>query len=472
MRPRAVYSWLCWAAFLPSLQGEGGQVQDSLEGQDEGAGRPLEAFFTTQPRQEMVNEGGEIRLPCFVEDWGDFVLVWKFAAAFSNNSAIEDMTLSVGQRVIEERDQGRLRIDKERNGNWLVVAGAREEDEGRYTCMVSSFQPKSVEHRVMVRSRPVVAVGREVVQLVAGETGGVGCRVLAGRPLPELTWLDSGGRRVAEGAELELQGVTREQGGVYRCRGDNGYSSEGGLAEVVVVVEHAPELEGGRETVHSSQGGEVVLVCRVAAWPAAEVSWSSGGEELTEDSLQYRISGQGVEHQLAFNPPVAEELQEAEYSCRAVNSHGAATKIFFVTSKPSQPVFSPPIFSNDTDDISLQWRVASDLDILAVWLEVRGPQSFRLTETIDSPRDISGPFNSSDSSSVFEGVFSLGALVEGVRYRARAAATNSHGRGPMSDWFDFRTDSASSQPPRRNPPLGTVFLVALLSLLSRMCNVL
>ena len=107
MRPRAVYSWLCWAAFLPSLQGEGGQVQDPMEGQDEGAGRPLEAFFTTQPRQEMVNEGGEIRLPCFVEDWGDFVLVWKFAAAFSNNSAIEDMTLSVGQRVIEERDQGR-----------------------------------------------------------------------------------------------------------------------------------------------------------------------------------------------------------------------------------------------------------------------------------------------------------------------------------------------------------------------------
>ena len=100
MRPRAVYSWLCWAAFLPSLQGEGGQVQDSLEG--EGAGRPLEAFFTTQPRQEMVNEGGEIRLPCFVEDWGDFVLVWKFAAAFSNNSAIEDMTLSVTARNIRK----------------------------------------------------------------------------------------------------------------------------------------------------------------------------------------------------------------------------------------------------------------------------------------------------------------------------------------------------------------------------------
>ena len=63
----------------------------------------------------MVNAGGEFRLPCFLETMSDYVLVWKFSG-----SGQTDTILSVDQKVIDREEGGRVRVEKEDSGNWLV----------------------------------------------------------------------------------------------------------------------------------------------------------------------------------------------------------------------------------------------------------------------------------------------------------------------------------------------------------------
>ena len=73
----------------------------------------------------MVNAGGEFRLPCFLETMSDYVLVWKFSG-----SGQTDTILSVDQKVIDREEGGRVRVEKEDSGNWLVVSHVEEEDSG------------------------------------------------------------------------------------------------------------------------------------------------------------------------------------------------------------------------------------------------------------------------------------------------------------------------------------------------------
>ena len=246
---------------------------------------PGQAVFLTEPRQEMVNEGGALRLPCFLEAMADFVLVWKFAARGGQS----DTVLSVDQRVIEKVDQGRVVVERATRGNWLVVSPALAADSGTYTCMVSALDPKAVQHRVVVRSRPVVAVERERVVVVEGEEATLLCSVVGGHPLPELSWVREGAV-AGRGRQLVLGGVARAQAGRYYCRGDNGFSSEGALAGLTLVVEHAPEVE--EEVVVSVVAGEEVeLVCGARGEPRPEVRWSREGEEVegTGDRLTVKL---------------------------------------------------------------------------------------------------------------------------------------------------------------------------------------
>ena len=119
-----------------------------------------EPIFVTQPKQEMVEPGGELRLPCFLETMFDYILIWKFS-----RSGQTDTILSIDEKMINGGEGGRVSVEREGEGNWLVVSQVEVEDSGTYTCIVSAFQPKSVEHQVIVHSRqPEFAVEQDVVK--------------------------------------------------------------------------------------------------------------------------------------------------------------------------------------------------------------------------------------------------------------------------------------------------------------------
>ena len=64
---------------------------------DELEEKPIQhpAQFTTLPQHSMVNAGGTIRLPCFVDKIEGYILLWKFG----------ETILSVGGRVIDSSER-------------------------------------------------------------------------------------------------------------------------------------------------------------------------------------------------------------------------------------------------------------------------------------------------------------------------------------------------------------------------------
>jgi len=448
--------WVC--CLLPALIPGQEEEERSLV-------QPAEAQFTTSPKQEIVNEGMDIRLPCFVEHMADYVLVWKFG----------ETVLSVGEKVVLREKvieyKNRLRVEKGENGNWLVVSGAREEDSGNYICMVSAFILKTLEHRVMVRSRPRVEVEREREVVLEGSNISVVCNVKAGQPLPELTWLNSKGELLSSGPNLVINKVTRDRAGVYMCRGDNGFNSEGGLARLELVVEFSPILEE-EETIHSSQGLPVTLNCPVEASPEAVVTWTREGQELSPP-LHDMIPPEDGLYTMTVTPSLAdtENSQDISFSCTATNTRGNATKTFLVTSRPSKPVFTSSPNSSSTDKISLEWTLVTGLALESCQLEVLGPKSFILNETIlsDSPL-IEGP---ETDTGKYTAKYSLGPdLMAGSQYQVRVLGTNSHGQGPGSEWFVVTTATVSASSSSSSSSFLLPVILVLMTYLVRLCNLL
>lgn len=68
------------------------------------------------------------------------VLLWKRGSKI----------LALGEQIYD-RKNSRLSVEKEKNGNRLVVRLAEVEDGGEYECQVSAFQPTFIKHRVSIR---------------------------------------------------------------------------------------------------------------------------------------------------------------------------------------------------------------------------------------------------------------------------------------------------------------------------------
>ena len=447
-RSSAVCNVLLFLRLLNTVQSTSEETSVSVNDFEEEGEEPIEAVFITEPKQEMVNAGGEFRLPCFLETMSDYVLVWKFSG-----SGQTDTILSVDQKVIDREEGGRVSVEKEAEGNWLVVSQVEEKDSGRYTCMVSAFQPKSVEHRVIVRSRPEVAVERDVVTVVEGGQVVVGCRVVKGKPLPELTWQNHEGALVSKGSSLILKTINKEAGGTYYCRGDNGFSGEGSLAVVEVVVEHAPQLESRQLEVVHLINGTVSLLCDIGAQPPPDFSWALDGDPV-----------EGWEGDiLEVEREDADQLEEINYTCTASNKYGQANKTFLLTSKPSQPVLTSPATASLTDTTSylLKWHVISSLPVEAFQVEILGPQRFSVEKAVKA----TGP---EGPESRYNGQIKLEThgdnLPPGI-YKARVSASNLHGEGKPSDWFQISINmdqiSSSSSLADIHLPLLVILCVAL-----------
>ena len=125
--------------------------------------KPIEgnAKFKTLPKHIMVNEGETIRLPCLVDKIEGYVLLWKFGDG--------DKLLSVGSKVVSSDREERIKLEEEKNGNYLVINSATSQDSGNYDCHISDYVPLEIRHSVIVRTRPEVTVERRQVEVEEGE---------------------------------------------------------------------------------------------------------------------------------------------------------------------------------------------------------------------------------------------------------------------------------------------------------------
>ena len=407
------------------------------------------AEFTTLPQHSMVNAGGTIRLPCFVDKIEGYILLWKFG----------ETILSVGGRVIDTSERKtRITLEEERNGNHLVIAGARAQDSGEYLCQISDFVPRDIRHSVIVRTRPEVRVDTRRLVARAGENISLVCETVAGHPVPEVSWSRAGDTRpLSDNNTLVLSTVTRDTAGRYVCRGDNGYSSDHRVS-VSLRVEHSPVIDRRGQWVHSSHGSRASLSCAVSSRPEAEVTWYLGeaGEDIEPlvKGDQYNMSraeaGDKVDTVIWTLEVIRESEDDAQYTCVASNSLGEDSMVVTLTSRPDKPIlkYNGTVFT---------WTVNSQPSVTKFLIEYK-------VESEDDPgvnTKVTLPASAEGHSPWLGSWVPSVPPPPGVEVRLRVKAVNTQGPGVFSDWLSVSIPAASSGLLMQNS-WPTLLLVTLL----------
>ena len=100
--------------------------------------------FTSVPQHFRVRLGDSVRLPCEVDDLGDYTLLWKRE---------EGDILTAGTILISKDN----RISHE--GNSLVIRGINLSDQGAYFCQIPSTQDqRELRHYIDIlgKSRSII----------------------------------------------------------------------------------------------------------------------------------------------------------------------------------------------------------------------------------------------------------------------------------------------------------------------------
>ena len=376
------------------------------------------AKFKTLPIHLMVNEGETIRLPCFVDKIEGFVLLWKYGGG-------EDI-ISVGRRVVRTEKEERIKLEEEKNGNYLVIDSASSEDSGSYVCQISDYVPLEIRHSVIVRTRPRVTVDSREVELEEGGDVSLVCRVLSGTPTPEISWIRNG-RVVVLSEELVVRNVSREEGGLYRCRADNGFTEDHSVS-VRLRVSHSPLiLNSSSSWVHAGGSSQVSLSCEVSSEPPAEVSWLRGDTEEVPAAFQSQPIEEGsVERwslELDLSPGLEDDVQ---YWCVANNSLGEARRRITVTNKPGLPSLK----INQTSR-TVSWTVESQTDLTSSVLQLESQGNSRqvsITPLQTQPGYWTGSWVADSHLK---------------QYNLRVRGVNSFGEGPFSEWLSYETSVGS-----------------------------
>lgn len=423
------------------------------EGEEETTDQPLpDPMLTSTRLQILVNEKNDIRLPCFVDSLRGFVLIWKRG---------ENILTVAGQLVHQDR---RIRLESEQNGNWLVISGSERKDEGEYTCQISTFKTLQLTHSIRIRTKPVVQVIPRSGLLVGqvGSSATISCRIRRGSPRPELTWHRKlglplpGGQKLVVGKGMTFPSLTRHHSGVYVCRGDNGYNSEGSMDELTLTVQHPPQIEQREMFVHGDQGDTLILTCVVHAQPKANVTWHREGEQLSDED--YEISNIGNHHNLIVE---SDNSSLADYTCMAINSLGNDTKTITISPRVGPVNFTSDPEGSEAGEYSISWQVQSGSPITHFTLEYKQHGDGHHWEKIDVEPEQLG-----DDGWIGERV--LKDLSKATFYESRVVGTNSYGVGKTSHQFQFATQGAtfgglSNKSPAKEPQLFILVIFVFMS---------
>lgn len=406
--------------------------------------------FTTSVSTKLVNQGEQIRLPCFVDKLEGFVLLWKRG----------ETIISVGKRI--SFPDNRAQILSEKNGNWLLIESSKIEDEGTYTCQFSAVQPREIEHRVLVRTLPEVHAVQDHVAVREGDLVNLSCYIKSGYPQPEIKWFKStkgnSATYLVNGPQLMLKNVTHSTAGMYRCRADNGFPQ---YSEdiVTVVVLHKPYIiqNDGSSYVHADGKTNATLSCKVSAFPKAKVSWfyidhlgkAHGFENATinesEDSV-YSIM------------LLAPNARLGEYECRAVNEYGAQKARMKVSNLVGPILFESHKIENGSNMYNLTWSGESMTTVT----------KFNLNIYKDNNELINTPVKpSSQTGNIWNGWYIMSELEENSIYTASVAGFNSHGEGPRFGPWQFGPENTESSVGRSSgkPALISIILLIYLMLI-------
>uniref|UniRef100_A0A7N5KTI0 Hemicentin 2 n=1 Tax=Ailuropoda melanoleuca TaxID=9646 RepID=A0A7N5KTI0_AILME len=208
----------------------------------------------------------------------------------------------------------------------LRMEGVQVGDAGLYTCLAQSPAGEvEKSFRVRVQGPPHI-IGprgpRSVVGLAPGQLI-LECSVEA-EPAPKIEWhrdgillqADAHTQFPEQGRFLQLQALSKADGGDYRCTAHNAAGSTS--VAFHVEIHTVPTIQPGPAVVNASVNQTALLPCQVDGAPPPLVSWRKDGAPLDPDSPRLQVLPEGS---LRIQPVLAQDA--GHYLCLASNSAGS-----------------------------------------------------------------------------------------------------------------------------------------------------
>ena len=233
-----------------------------------------------------------------------------------------------------------------------MIDNVDDSDEADFSCSISAYFETEIHHNVKVRGAEIciwnyiianiipvepviITYPQKPLTLREGDSATLSCRLLSGRPIPDLKWrkcdgsFPSGEKEISEDL-IKFESVTRNDSGCYTCKADNGFAEAPVTSMAMLVVEckcqhltfqiirqHFSDPPNVHIQKSEDSTDEMTITCTVESQPAANVTWLKDGETIEDETKSIIINKSDNKHTLTLGPDTS-----GNYTCLAVNKHG------------------------------------------------------------------------------------------------------------------------------------------------------
>ncbi|XP_040264776.1 hemicentin-1 isoform X1 [Bufo bufo] len=221
-------------------------------------------------------------------------------------------------------------------GRVLTLTNAQVGDSGTYTCVaLNAAGEQQVDFHLSVLVPPNIMGEEQNVSVLLSETLVLKCESNTVPP-PVLTWYKDWSQLVTrpgvkiyeDGSVLQIEDAQVKDTGRYSCEAVNIAGKTEKNFNVNILV--PPKIKGSAEesVVTVIEGSLISLVCDSSGIPAPTLTWTKNGSPLNPDGsgrIRYLSGGRHLQISVAM------KMDEAVYTCSAINSAGIATQKYNVT---------------------------------------------------------------------------------------------------------------------------------------------
>uniref|UniRef100_A0A8C6NJX5 Kirre like nephrin family adhesion molecule 3, like n=1 Tax=Nothobranchius furzeri TaxID=105023 RepID=A0A8C6NJX5_NOTFU len=256
------------------------------------------AYFSQQPRDQVVVSGQSVTLPCVIVGYSGMVQWTKDGLALG------------GERDLPGWTRYSLMGDPPSGEHSLLIDSAELADDAVYECQATQAGLRSHRAKLTVQvppSDPVVE-GGPVVRLKAHTPHNLTCRASGAKPAAEITWYRDGevmesaiyskslmedGKRETAVSMLPIIPEDSDSGRTYTCRVLNPAAPAGRQTSITINVQHPPSVTLSVQPQTVTEGAKVLFICSASANPEITgYRWSKGGVPISEangDSLEVTV---------------------------------------------------------------------------------------------------------------------------------------------------------------------------------------
>ncbi|XP_064420214.1 hemicentin-2 [Latimeria chalumnae] len=321
---------------IPLVTGKDEGVYECVAINSAGVGRGHTFLTVTEPPPSIetpwnvtAKPGDRVVLSCRIHGNVRYNLTWRRPQ----------------EELWQEEEEGRIRF---LGNSSLQIDGVKPGDGGPYECTATNvFGMSRASVWLFILEAPRVVTSFTSQSFSRGVEVKIGCTA-SGFPAPRITWrrgdtfLKNISRiSITEHGTLAIKNAGPEDAGTYSCRASN----RGGTDKQTVTLTYteSPTVTVTNQLVLVAAGAEAILECHTSGVPQPKVTWYKG--DLEVESVLYVEAGSG--HSV-LKIREAQEVDEGEYTCVAVNQMGTASATVMLD------VGSPPVFSEVPADVLVE----------------------------------------------------------------------------------------------------------------------